>query len=471
MIQLLIALTVASSIFYISFLNWRGAVKSVFFLLVLEGVLRKWVLPQASELIYFLKDIVLLGAYIRYFGFTSQWKKSVSFIHPINIFLLINLGWLVFLSFNPSLGSPLVGLWGIRNYMFYVPLMWILPNTFSSLEEFYRFLRSHLLLLIPVGLLGIIQYFSPPSSILNAYAPGLETESIAGFGLSNRVRITGPFPYVNNYVPYLVVCFGLLVTLFSFKQKRNWFYLSVIELLLVIINTFMTGSRTTVIASGLLIVGYLMIKGLTQFSSTIRILQQTLPPGLVLIVLVTIRFQEEINRILDRVLYTQDMAQRIKLLFLEPLGYVHIKQIDAFGPGAAHQATGLLRRVLSLPSGEVIPRVESEMGKVMLEIGPIGFIFWYGLRLLIILSLFMLIWKLRQPFLKDLALVAFWIQAIFFTGQTVFHPTFSLYYWFLSSFVFLLPHLEKLENRRQYQEQLQAYEEPSSIYYSPYREP
>jgi hypothetical protein len=36
-------------------------------LVVLEGALRKWVLPQASQFIYFLKDFVLIGAYLRYF--------------------------------------------------------------------------------------------------------------------------------------------------------------------------------------------------------------------------------------------------------------------------------------------------------------------------------------------------------------------------------------------------------------------
>ena len=51
----------------VSSLNWRLSVKAIFVIIILEGVLRKWVLPQASDLIYFLKDLVLLGAYLRFF--------------------------------------------------------------------------------------------------------------------------------------------------------------------------------------------------------------------------------------------------------------------------------------------------------------------------------------------------------------------------------------------------------------------
>lgn len=462
---------IATIIIYISCLDWKRSVKAVFFLLVIEGALRKWVLPQASELIYFLKDIVLFGAYLKYYGFSGQWKRNLSGFNLVTVALFINLGWIIFQSFNPSLGSPIIGLWGLRNYLFYSLFLGIIPNLFESEEEFKNFLRSHLLLLIPVGILGIIQYFSPSSSPINAYAPGLETNiGIAGFGLTNRVRITGPFPFVNNYVPYLVVCCGLLIPFLTIRQTGKQRNYCLIELSLLIINSFMTGSRTTVIAIGLVITGYLICKLITQFSSTIQLLKWTIPPAIILTIIAFVRFQDEIDKIFERLLYTGDLAERILLLFIEPFGYVYLKQIDGFGSGASHQATGLIRNILRLPAGEFIPTVESEMGKVMLELGFIGFVFWYGLRLVILISLFGLMLKLRRPFLRDLATTAFLIQGIWFTGQTVFHPTFSVYYWFLTSFIFLLPKLEKIENWRQYQQQFQAYEETSYFPDSPYWE-
>ncbi|MDY7015804.1 MAG: hypothetical protein SVX43_19855, partial [Cyanobacteriota bacterium] len=67
--KILLALAIIIPIFLASFSNWKGAVKAVFFILVIEGALRKWILPQASDAIYFLKDFVLLAAYLRYFLF------------------------------------------------------------------------------------------------------------------------------------------------------------------------------------------------------------------------------------------------------------------------------------------------------------------------------------------------------------------------------------------------------------------
>jgi hypothetical protein len=113
------------------------------------------------------------------------------------------------------------------------------------------------------------------------------------------------------------------------------------------------------------------------------------------------------------------------------------------------------------------------MGRIVLELGPIGFIFWYGLRVSLLIALMSTFWKLKRPFLRQLALAAFFIQAIQISGTLVFHHTFSVYYWFLSSFIFLLPRLEQIEDwqreQQLWQEVLQ--EDVQFTYFpdSPYR--
>ncbi|MDI9640274.1 hypothetical protein QPK87_12795 [Kamptonema cortianum] len=471
MIRLIVAFSAVFLVFYVSCLDWRKSVKAVFFLVVMEGALRKWVLPQASELIYFLKDFVLLGAYFQYYFLSALWRKAPPNRSFINVLIFLVLGWGVFQLFNTSLGSPIVGIWGMKNYLYYAPMMWMLPSLFPTEEDFYKFLRSHLLLLIPVGILGIVQYMSPVNSPINAYAPGQDVEAgIAVFGLSNRARITSTFAYINNYVPYLFVCFGLLIALFTKKQNVFWLQMTIAELILASINAFLTGSRTTIFAIGIFLIGYFSFKFMTQIASAIRLLKWTFAPVVFGGIALFYGFQTEVDRILDRILYSGDVADRIYLVFAEPFFYIKYKELDAFGPGSTHQATGILRSILGLPYGEIPPVVESEMGKIMLEIGPIGFTFWYVLRVGILLSLFFLIFKLKRPFLRELALVAFLIQLIWIPGQLVFHITFSVYYWFLSGFIFLLPYLEKVENWSQYQQDWQNYTDEESSYLpnSPY---
>ncbi|MGB3495759.1 MAG: hypothetical protein WBA57_23720, partial [Elainellaceae cyanobacterium] len=126
--------------------------------------------------------------------------------------------------------------------------------------------------------------------------------------------------------------------------------------------------------------------------------------------------------------------------------YFQFKGIDGYGVGATHQAVNALRNTLGLPSGELIPTgFESEFGRIALELGPIGFLLWYGLRLVLLWALFRLYWKLRTPFLQHLALAAFLTHLIQFIGQLVVHNVFSVYYWSMAGFVVFLPYLDQIE--------------------------
>ena len=467
--KLVIGMFAGVIIFYLSALKWRQSVKAVFLLLVFEGALRKWVLPQASEMIYFLKDVVLLGAYLNFYGFSAPKEKLPNPAKVVNILIFIAMGWCIFQVFNPSLGSPLVGIFGLRGYLIYIPLIWIIPYLFDSEDEFYKFLRSHLLLTIPTGIIGIIQFFSPPKSFINAYA----NEAAVGkatFGAMSSVRITGMFAYINNYALYLVVCFGLLIIMLSVKQSRGWLIVSLIELFLVSVNSFMTGSRTTILSEALFVLGYLLARGLTKPIAALRLINKLILPIIIISMASFIWFRPAIDAFWMRTSSSHDVSGRITSSFTEPLEFSQYKELDGYGTGATHQATPTIRLSLDLPQGEKIPvYFEPEMGRILLELGPIGFIFWYGLRLSILIMLLHTFWNLKRPFLRLLALAAFLIQIIQFNGFLVFHPTFVVYYWFLSSFIFLLPRLEQIENWQKEQQLWQEYVLSSYLPESPYR--
>ncbi|HEY9850405.1 MAG TPA: hypothetical protein V6D28_13145 [Leptolyngbyaceae cyanobacterium] len=456
--KLLIALLLVVIIIAISSVNWRRSVKAVFFILVIEGALRKWVLPQASEVIYFLKDFVLLGAYLKYYIFSRQEQKFPIRNHFLNGLILLVILWCLLQAFNPSLGSTIIGIFGLKTYLFYIPLIWMMPALFPTEEDLYRFLRAHLLLIIPVGILGIIQFFSPPSSPINSYVQTdvvqVDVATFVGGDLASQgVRITGTFSYINNYAAYLLACFGLLIPLISIKQQKWWQVATILELLLLTINAFMTGSRSTVFSSILFLMGYLVIKGLTNPSTIFRIIKPFLIPGILIITAALFWFRRALDAFVTRTSSTNDISTRILGTLTEPLSFIQYKAIDGFGTGATHPGSVALRNALGLPYGERIPvGFEGEMGRIALELGPIGFIFWYGLRISIIIALFIVFCKLKRPLLKQLALAAFLIQGLWINGQLVFHHTFAIYYWFFTSFVFLLPQLELVTN---WQQQLQ----------------
>ncbi|MDB9458674.1 hypothetical protein PN473_09705, partial [Dolichospermum circinale CS-545/17] len=421
-------------------LNWRKSVKFALIIVVLEGALRKWVLPQASDMIYFLKDIILLGAYLKFYSSSEPKYHRKSGFLTITLFLCT--GWCAFQIFNPSLGSPIIGIFGFKAYLFYIPLMWMLPTLFESQEELYQFLRNYLLLVIPVSILAIVQFFSPTNSPLNVYAPGA-VKQVATAG--ENVRVTGTFPYIAGYSTYMSFCFSLLIPLISLPQRKKWQIITFIEALLVTGTSFMTGARGLLIFEILFLLGYFSLLWLTKPSKAIHNSKNFILPTLLISAVVPVFFQKAIEAFFTRATTASDsgsFAERAFSAFTEPLAAMQFKGFDSYGIGATHPAIPVLRNALQLYSGEALPPSEGELGRVVLEIGIFGFILWYALRLYLIISLLGRFLKLKTPFLRNLALAVFLFHAINFTGQLIFNTTFGVYYWFFSGFIFLLPQLE-----------------------------
>ena len=439
--RILLGLVAVIVVLALSSINWRRSLAVVFVLVVVEGALRKWFLPQFSDLLYFLKDLVLLGAYLRFFFFSKATPKLSLPSYYIKFFLLLSTAWCIFQVFNPSLGSPIVGLFGLRGYLFYVPLMWLIPNLFETEEELYKALRWYLLLVIPVGILGIIQFYSPASSPLNIYAGG--TDPTAGFSGTDRLRITGTFPYISGYAVYLSVCFAVLVPLLLRPQPRHWQWAGAVSMAIIVANSLMTGSRGVILFQGLYILSFILFLWVRKPSKMQAYLSRFILPIVISTVVLMRWLRPAFDAFSSRATGSDNLTDRVIGGFTL-LPYFQFKGMDGYGVGATHQAISSLRNILGLPYGEKIPiGFESELGRIALELGPVGFIFWYGLRLILLWVLFTTFWKLRTPFLQHLALAAFLTHAIQFTGQLVVHNVFSIYYWSLAGFIFLLPRLDQ----------------------------
>ncbi|MEA5503449.1 hypothetical protein VB735_10070 [Halotia wernerae UHCC 0503] len=452
---MIIALTVIFFIICISAFNWKQSFYFVVVFLVLEGAVRKWIFPQASEFIYFLKDLVLIGAYFNFYFINSNKTKN----HYINILIYWLAIWTFIQAFAPSLGSSVVGFFGLRAYLLYIPLIWMFPDLFPSKTELYKFIRNYSLLIIPVCLLAVIQFFSPPSSPLNVYAAGGDTVATFGVGEESTVRVTGSFSYITGFGTYLCTSFTLLIPLLKLRQSLTWYWLTIIELLLVTGTSFMTGSRAVVFYEALFLISYALILLLTQPKHAIRNIQKFILPIVIVAVLVPTYFSKSINLFSERsTANSTEMVTRIWQPFTEPFStlnqIIESKLIDSYGTGATHQATPKLRKFLNLPKGDTVPASgEIEAPRLILEIGAFGFILWYSIRIALIVSLFLTFRKLRDPFLQQLALSAFLFNAIQIIVPVVFNPTMGIYYWILGGFIFLLTELEKREYKYFYYQQ------------------
>src|SRR6266508_4662666 len=90
-------------------LAWRGAVAVALVLAVFEGAIRKWLLPDSQEAVYFAKDALLMGAYVGFFG-GRLWRKQQLFsAQSANVPLAVLAAWGVIQLANPLLPNLWVG--------------------------------------------------------------------------------------------------------------------------------------------------------------------------------------------------------------------------------------------------------------------------------------------------------------------------------------------------------------------------
>ena len=193
-------------------------------------------------------------------------------------------------------------------------------------------------------------------------------------------------------------------------------------------------------------------------------------PAIIGFVLVITKFRAAIDTYEVRASKSDDLLPRIIGNITEPLMFFQYALFDGYGTGATFQANETIRNIFRLPGGEHIPvYYEGETGRIILELGLIGFFFWYSLKVILLVAMWRVSWQLRRPFLRQLAVCIFLFQAINLPSQLVFNHTANLYHWFLNGFIFLLPQLERIEIWKQNYYLTQSHDTSPSIADSPHQ--
>lgn len=234
--------------------GWRrGAVRSceVFFvLLLLEGVLRKWLLNSIQQPLLFIRDPVLVVLYVQYLMWTG-WRLrpwAVGFVAAVFAFVVIVLIQALALRVDTS-----VYVIGLRNYLGYAPLAFIMGEIYRR-DDVNRLCRLFLLSTVPIALLVIAQFYSPESSILNKGLGDIDEYHFEV--VSGVVRPYGPFTFSQSAYSVLAVSVGLIAI-----ERRREFALSMPRLVVFLVAIggmgVVSGSRTYFASVGLVFAAYL----------------------------------------------------------------------------------------------------------------------------------------------------------------------------------------------------------------------
>lgn len=248
------------------------------FLLVFEGALRKWVFPTLSYPLLLVREPIVV--YLVILGIKKRW---IDFMYVKVMMIICTISFAFSLLFGHH--NILVALYGWRIYFFHFPMIFIIGKLLNR-DDLHAICRFLLYLSIPMTILIVIQYYSPPTAWVNI---GVGGEGTAGFGGANGyMRPPGVFSFTQGYIGYqgMVGCTLLYYLIanktLEYKNRIPDLFLILI-LVCYIIAIPISISRTNLFQTILFLVFFLFIAFLKKGIRTKIFLGMFLISGLILL--------------------------------------------------------------------------------------------------------------------------------------------------------------------------------------------
>ncbi|MDB6147304.1 MAG: hypothetical protein JWO45_968 [Spartobacteria bacterium] len=219
----------------------RALIWLYFWLLLVEGALRKWVFTELSNPLLIVRDPVVFAIYLLSF-------RLRIFARNPWVMVLVVIGALCTLAtcvqlwpyLPPSKIAAVTG-YGIHADFFHLPLIFVMARVLRF-EDVKKFGWWTLVLLIPITVLLVAQFRASPDAFVNRTAGGEGEMMMAAMG---KVRTAGPFSFVTGVVAYFALATGYLVWGVLKPQVYKNSLLAVAGMALVI-GIVVSGSRSVV---------------------------------------------------------------------------------------------------------------------------------------------------------------------------------------------------------------------------------
>ena len=187
--------------------NIRRLIWIYFWLLLFEGALRKWVLPQLTNPLLIIRDPVVLMIYVLAIRARVFPRNAWIFSLAIIAFLSLAVSFIALWPYLPPSRIILVSGFGFRANFLHLPLIFLLPRVFGA-DDVKKIGWWSLVLVLPMSLLMVAQFYSAADSLLNRTASGEGEMLMAALG---KVRTAGTFSFVVGVVAYFALATGFLV--------------------------------------------------------------------------------------------------------------------------------------------------------------------------------------------------------------------------------------------------------------------
>ena len=355
-----------------------------FLLLMVEGMLRKWLLPQLSDPLLLIREPFLVLIYI-----CAIARRAF----VLNLYTL-SLGALGAISFLTGMmvGSHnlMVTSYGFDSMFFHLPLIFVIGNVMTH-SDVIKIGRILLLLTVPMAILMVLQFRAPPTAWINCGAGGGIGAQIGG--ALGKIRPPGFFTFVTGAAQFLALATAFIIFGFWKEGAKNRLLLLVAGLSVAVAASVST-SRLAIGAIGtvFVMVGVVIAFDTSGFGKFVKAL---VPLGVIMVIATNMDIFKEGKHVFEvrleeagdlraGVLGTaSNWSGRIFGDFYG--GYLAVQAAPILGAGLG-VGTNVGARVLSGNFGFLL--AEGEWARVVLELGPILAFPYLLLRLLLCLELF-----------------------------------------------------------------------------------
>jgi len=359
--------------------NVRRLIYLYIFFLIIEGALRKWIVPQFSNPLLLVRDPVVLAIYF------LAWRAHV---FPRNRFILslttiAVLSWTVSIfvldPYLPISRILLVTAYGFRSNFLHLPLIFVFARVFDA-DDVRRIGWWILIGMIPMGLLMALQFHSASDSFINRTVGLGEGEQITAGG--GKIRPPATFSFISGPIHYVTGAAAFAL----YGALRREIYPSWLVLgagCSVILAIVVSGSRSLVVSVLLVVLSLAIVllirpDALNRFGrGLIVVVLAGLLVGRLPIVhegigILTSRFTESAEAADTTI--TGGLMQRTVATFTEGFGHLGHAPLAGFGLGVGTSGGATL-----LGSQSTFLLSENEWTRIIFESGPIlglAFLLW-----------------------------------------------------------------------------------------------
>ena len=336
---------------------------------LIEGAVRKWIVPSLSLELLLVRDPIVLMIYL---------SATRAQVFPSN-------GWLTFFwvlsaaisiqaffhLFQTGASMPVIA-FGVRTFVLHLPLIWVVPAVFGRKEILT--MGKWVLYIAPfLAILMVIQFEVGPDHWLNAASlkGGAQIGSVFG-----RIRPPAVFSFISGPIHYFILCTAFAIAGFLNKDFFPRWLLAV-GVVSILVAMSVSSSRSMVV--GCMVVG---VFGGIAALSTGKNVGSVIGFGLVLLVAVAVLSQFDVLKagsaaFSERWTSEDESASGGKVL-ADRYGKSFTSAIDWAGRVPLFGLGVGLSSNLAAERKNFDIGVEGEWERVIYEIGPItGFIYLF----------------------------------------------------------------------------------------------